>query len=122
MLFLLLNENISGTVIQALRERGHDVPAVKESMRGADDEEILARARDEKRLLVTQDKDFGELAFRSRLTTPYGVILFRLAGTTSDQDNRKIIEVLESGTEWAGHFAVVTETRVRLRQLPKQDH
>ena len=60
MLFLLLNENISGTVIQALRDRGHDVLAVKESMRGAGDEEILERARAEKRLLVTQDKDFGE--------------------------------------------------------------
>ena len=118
MLFLL-NENISGTVIQALRERGHDVLAVKESMRGADDEEILARANAEKRLLMTQEKDFGELAFRSRRATPYGVVLFRLGGTTPDQDNRKIIEVLESGTEWAGHFAVVTETQVRLRQLPK---
>ncbi len=117
MLLLLLNENISGTVIQALRDRGHDVLAVKESMRGAGDEEILERARAEKRLLVTQDKDFGELAFRSRRATPYGIVLFRLAGTTPDEDNRKIIEILESGTEWEGHFAVVTETQVRLRQL-----
>lgn len=116
-MLLLLDENISRTVIQALRDRGHDVLTVKESMRGAGDEEILERAQADKRLLVTQDKDFGELAFRSRRATPYWIVLFRLGGTTPDEDNRKIIEILESGTEWAGHFAVVTETQVRLRQL-----
>ena len=44
--------------------------------------------------------------YRSPLPTPHGVVLFRLAGTTADQDNRKIIEVLESRTDWAGHFAM----------------
>jgi predicted nuclease of predicted toxin-antitoxin system len=59
---LLVNENIPTSVVQSLRARGHDVLAVKETMRGADDPTILARAQVERRLLVTQDKDFGELA------------------------------------------------------------
>jgi predicted nuclease of predicted toxin-antitoxin system len=59
---LLADENISGSVVQALRDRGHDVLAVNESMRGAEDTAILSQAQAESRLVITQDKDFGELA------------------------------------------------------------
>ena len=68
--------------------------------------------------MVTQDKDFGELAFRARLPAQCGIILFRLAGTDPSEDNRRILEVLETPGEWAGHFAVVNETQVRIRPLP----
>ena len=114
----LLNENMSGTVIRALRERGHDVLSAKESLQGLPDEDVLARAQRERRLVVTQDKDFGELAFRARLVAGCGVILFRLAGTNSDEDNRRVLAVLESPTEWVGRFAVVTQHHVRVRALP----
>jgi predicted nuclease of predicted toxin-antitoxin system len=109
---------MSGTVIRVLRERGHDVVSAKEALCGAADEEILARAQLEQRLLVSQDKDFGELAFRARLPASCGVILFRLVGTDPSEDNERILEVLESGTDWAGRFAVVTERQVRIRPLP----
>jgi predicted nuclease of predicted toxin-antitoxin system len=84
----MLNENISGTVTRMLRDLGHDVVAVKETMRGAMDREILARAQIESRLVITQDKDFGELAFHSALPAQCGVIVFRLAGTSADTDNQ----------------------------------
>ena len=60
---LVLNENITGTVMAELRRRGHDVLSVKESMRSEADDVILARAQREERIVVTHDKDFGELAF-----------------------------------------------------------
>jgi predicted nuclease of predicted toxin-antitoxin system len=109
---------MSRTVIRTLRERGHDVLSAKESLQGLPDEDVLARAQQERRLVVTQDKDFGELAFRARLLADCGVILFRLAGANPDQDNRRVLEVLESTTEWVGHFAVVTQHQVRIRALP----
>lgn len=115
----LLNENMSRTVIRTLRERGHDVLSAKESLQGLPDEDVLARAQQERRLVVTQDKDFGELAFRARLLADCGVILFRLAGANPDQDNRRVLEVLESTTEWVGQFAVVTQHQVRIRALPQ---
>jgi predicted nuclease of predicted toxin-antitoxin system len=59
---ILANENVSSTVIQILRDHGHDVLSVKESLRGEKDPAILARAQAEERLVVTHDKDFGELA------------------------------------------------------------
>src|SRR6266700_2494339 len=118
-MLLALNENISTTVTEELRRRGHDVLAVKESMRGANDPEILARAQAESRLVITQDKDFGELAYRRRLPADCGIIHFRLSGDDPDADNRRMIEVIESRNDWAGQFAVATDDRVRMRQLPQ---
>ena len=114
----LANENVTGTVIQELRQRGHDVLSVKESMCSEADDEILARAQTEERTVVTHDKDFGELAFRYRLPASCGVILLRLSGSEPDSDNRRILEALESRTDWAGQFSVVTDDRIRMRQLP----
>ena len=115
----IVNENVSGTVIRTLRERGHDVLAVKQSLRGSGDAEILARAQAEERVVVTHDKDFGELAFRCGLPASSGVILFRLAGADPESDNQRVLQILESSVDWTGHFAVVTDDRVRIRPLPK---
>ncbi len=114
----LVNENVTGTVIQELRQRGHDVLSVKESMRSEADDAILARAQMEDRTVVTHDEDFGELAFRYQLPASCGVILFRLSGSEPDTDNRRILEALESRTDWAGHFSVVSDDRIRMRPLP----
>jgi predicted nuclease of predicted toxin-antitoxin system len=114
---LIVNENIAKTVCRALRDQGHDVFAVKELMAGADDATILAVARSELRVVLTQDKDFGELAFRCGLPAECGVILFRLRGTNPDSDGRRMLEVIESRQDWAGQFAVATDDRVRIRAL-----
>jgi predicted nuclease of predicted toxin-antitoxin system len=115
---ILVNENMPASVVQALRERNHDVLAVKESMRGEEDRIILARAQAEARLVVTQDKDFGELAFRSRLPAQCGIILFRLSGNDPDVELGFMVEVIESRTDWAGHFTVATNDRIRTRPIP----
>ena len=114
----IVDENVSGTVIHTLRDRGHDVLSVKESLRGVGDPHILARAQAEHRVLVTNDKDFGELAFRCGLPASSGIVLFRLSGADPESDNRRVLQVLESSGDWTGHFAVVTDDRVRLRPLP----
>ena len=115
---IVANENISSTVIQELRQRGHDVLSVKESMRSAPDEDILAQAQQEKRLILTHDKDFGELAFRCGLPADCGVILLRLSGDSPEQDNRRAIDTIETRTDWVGNFSVVTDDRIRIRPLP----
>jgi predicted nuclease of predicted toxin-antitoxin system len=112
------NENVSATVIGQLRAGGHDVLSVKETMRGQGDPAVLGRAQAEERLVVTHDKDFGELAFRAGLPASCGVILLRLAGDNPDRDNRRAIEAILSRTDWAGHFSVVTDDRIRMRPLP----
>ena len=82
---LLVNENIPSTALiqgsfMAQPPASHDVLSVKETLRGADDPTVLARAQAELRLVITQDKDFGELAFRQSLPAECGIILFRLSG------------------------------------------
>jgi predicted nuclease of predicted toxin-antitoxin system len=115
----LVNENVSGTVIRGLRDRGHDVFSVKESLRGAGDQEILSLAQADQRVVVTHDKDFGELAFRFGLPADSGIVLLRLAGAKPERDNQRVLEVLMGGVDWAGHFAVVTDDRVRIRSMRK---
>lgn len=115
---IVANENVSATVIQTLRDRGHDVLSVKESLRGEKDSAVLARAQAEQRLVVTHDKDFGELAFRAGLPAECGVILIRLSGDDPDSDNQRVLQAIESRSDWTGHFSVVTEDRIRMRPLP----
>lgn len=111
----IVNENIPVTLIVQLRKAGHDVLSVKESMRGEKDEIILEKAQSESRIIVTQDKDFGELAFERRLAAFCGVILFRVSGKTPDEDNQRMIRAIESRTDWPGHFSVITDTKIRMR-------
>jgi predicted nuclease of predicted toxin-antitoxin system len=118
---ILANENISATVIRELRSHGHDVVSAKESMRSAPDQIILRRAVEEDRLVITHDKDFGALAFRWGLPATSGVILFRLSGDSPDADNQRVLNVLDRRTDWAGHFCVVTDDRIRIRPLPVRD-
>jgi len=116
---LIVNENVSGTVIRTLREHGHDVVSVKESMRGSNDESVLARAVLDRRVVVTHDKDFGELAFRFGLDAGNGIVLLRLCGVDPASHNHRVLQVLESGIDFHGHFTVITEDRIRMRPLPK---
>ena len=116
---VIANENIAGAVVQELRRRGHDVLSVKESMRGADDLAILRRAENERRLIITHDKDFGELAFRRCHPASCGIILFRLLGETPSADRRRLLDVIDSRSDWMEHFSVVTDDRIRMRSLTR---
>src|SRR5438270_13749596 len=72
----LADESCAGPVLRALREAGHDLFAIGEVARGATDEQVLERALNEKRVLMTEDRDFGELVY-ARGQSSAGVILVR---------------------------------------------
>jgi predicted nuclease of predicted toxin-antitoxin system len=114
----LADENLPAPVVRALRALGHDVAYASDTMRGATDREVLAAAQRELRVLVTFDKDFGQLAFGSGVPARSGVILFRLGGSDPVVDNERTVRVITGRTDWPGHFAVVTDARVRMRKLP----
>jgi predicted nuclease of predicted toxin-antitoxin system len=85
---------------------------------GITDEQVLERAVAENRVLITFDKDFGELAFRAGLPTSSGVVLFRIAPESPAHVANRTMAALESRTDWEGHFSVVLEDRVRMTLLP----
>ena len=86
---------------------------------GSNDQGVLARAQAEDRILVTFVKDFGELAFRTRLPATSGIILFRITSPSADAVARVAVQALASRADWAGHFAVVEDDRIRMTPLPK---
>lgn len=114
----LADEYIPGSVIAELRNRGHDVLSAKESLRGEDDAAVLSHAQADSRVVITRDKDFGELAFHFGLPSACGVILFRLPTADRDVSVQRIVDVVESRRNWEGMFAVANERRIRVRPLP----
>lgn len=115
---LLVNENFPAEAVETLRARGHDVAWVRADAPGSTDRQVLGRAVAEGRLLITFDKDFGELAFRAGLPATCGVVLFRIRLASPSQVAQRAAAVLEGRDDWAGHFAVVLDDRVRMTLLP----
>ena len=76
---LCANENIPEDCVIRLRQTGHDVLWIREAAPGMPDNAVLARALAEGRLLITFDKDFGELVFRRGAKASHGIVLFRTA-------------------------------------------
>jgi predicted nuclease of predicted toxin-antitoxin system len=76
---ILADEGVDKPIIDRLRSSGFDVKYILEVSPAIDDEAILSQADSEKRILLTQDKDFGELVYRMKFIH-YGVILIRLHG------------------------------------------
>lgn len=119
MLRLLADENIPKVAITALRMRGHDVRSVGTDTPGARDIEVLSQALSEKRVLITFDKDFGELVFRAGKEASCGVVLFRIALRSPHSVAQAVVQALESRTDWVGHFSIVDDSRIRMTRLPE---
>ena len=115
---ILADENFPGDAVLALRERGHDVVWIRSDAPGSSDVQVIARAQFEDRVLITFDKDFGELTFRSELPASSGVVLFRITVSSPAYIARIAVAALESRSDWAGHFAVVEDDRIRMTPLP----
>ncbi len=114
----LLDENIDARLLPFLQELGHDVTSVaKDYFYGLFDEDILVMAHQEHRILITNDRDFGELIFRQKLSHS-GIILFRLAPEDANIHLRKkrMQYVLDNYEGQLHHFLVVTARRVRVRK------
>ena len=116
---LCANENLPEDCVIKLRADGHDVLWIREVAPGIADTAVLARAHDENRLLITFDKDFGELVFKAGAKVSQGIILVRIPQPSASAVAAKVSAVLSSRSDWAGHFSVVEEFAVRMRLLPE---
>lgn len=89
----LADESCDFAVIRALRAAGHDVLSIAEYTSRSDDAELITQAYRERRILLTEDKDFGWLVFVSHANSP-GVILIRFPGSARTSLPRSILELV----------------------------
>ena len=115
----LADENFPLVSVRRLREAGHDTGAVIEDSPGAKDWEVLARAVAERRVVLTFDRDYGELIYRQRLSVPEGVVYFRFAPATPEEPAEHLFRLLTiESLSLEGLFTVVERGRARQRPLP----
>jgi predicted nuclease of predicted toxin-antitoxin system len=109
------DENVDHPIVARLRELGHDVWSVAEQASGLRDDEVLAHAEAAAAVLITSDKDFGELVFRQRRTT-HGVVLVRLPGMGPVERAARVAAALAPILDQVyGNFTVIDRTGVRVR-------
>ncbi len=114
----LADESCDFAVVCALRVDGYDVLAVSEVMHRSDDRELIDFASREKRVLLTEDKDFGWLVFVSHADSA-GAILIRFPGNARQTLVQTIRQVVrEQGKQLHGAFVVVRPSHTRISRLP----
>jgi len=107
-----------GDCVALLRSRGHEVLWIHQSDPGLADDLVLEKALSESRLLVTFDRDFGELVFRKGAKASCGIVLFRISMPSPGKVVQKVLTSLESRSDCENQFSVVSDAMVRMRPLP----
>ena len=110
----LADESCDFSVVRALRAAGHDVSAASDLTPGAEDHIVAALAGSDSRVLLTEDKDFGQLAYATGHSTS-GVVLIRYPAHARSTLGAAIVAVVaEFGDRLIGAFVVVEPGRARL--------
>jgi predicted nuclease of predicted toxin-antitoxin system len=108
---LLADESVDQQIVD-----GHSVWYVAEIEPGTSDQSILKKANDEKMLLLTADKDFGELVFRQKQLTT-GVVLLRLTGLSQQLKSETVAVTLQQHSRELDHcFSVISPGHIRIRK------
>ncbi len=115
-MIFLADESVDRQIVEAIRDLGYDVLAIAETSPGIPDTLVLSRANDARAVLLTADKDFGELVFRQRLAHS-GVVLARLAGHAPGMKAKIMAAAVDRhASELEFAFVVVTGKAVRIRR------
>ncbi|BAY65216.1 hypothetical protein NIES22_53190 [Calothrix brevissima NIES-22] len=115
----LANENFPLRSVLSLRDAGYDVAYGSEDAPGAEDAIVLARAVNEERIILTFDRDYGELIYRLRMPAPIGVVYFRYFPPTPEEPAQNLLRLLSvEGLILIGYFTVLERTQLRQRPLP----
>jgi predicted nuclease of predicted toxin-antitoxin system len=113
----IIDENISPLVGEALRQAGHDVIAASLMCRGQSDRHVVQIAKADDRVVISEDKDFGELAFRDGIF-PVGLIRISLAAYTPSDKATRLLEILTAEQDQViGMLLVIEPSRVRSKPL-----
>jgi len=114
----LADESVDLPIVKFLRENNISIDYILEIKAGITDDQVINLANQKQRILITADKDFGEVIFRHKKISS-GVVLFRLAGL-SNKDKSVLIHkvILEHKDTFKGNFTVITKNQIRIKKLP----
>jgi predicted nuclease of predicted toxin-antitoxin system len=101
-----------------LRNAGHDVASVIKETPGDKDRDVLKRAHEERRIVLTFDRDYGELIYRHKLFAPSGIVYFRFNPSTPEEPAEILLKILDKGkVPILDRFTLVEKGRIRQRAL-----
>ncbi|MBP7583942.1 MAG: DUF5615 family PIN-like protein [Spirochaetes bacterium] len=113
---LIADESVDRPIVEYLRKTGYSVDYIADSAPGVTDDAVLQQARDNDALLLTLDKDFGELVYRRKLLSS-GVLLIRLAGLAMEEKSELVSMALNKHKNELQHsFSVLTPKTLRIRK------
>ena len=113
----LADECCDAGLVASLRDFGHDVTYITEQYAGSSDDEVLLKAYDEQRILLTEDKDFGELVCRLRKPSA-GIVLIRIDVKNRHMKWPRLKTLIEKYEErLPGNFVVIHPNKYRFRPL-----
>jgi predicted nuclease of predicted toxin-antitoxin system len=115
----LANENFPLQSVRLLRQADLEIASITEDSPGIEDSEVLARAADEQLVILTFDRDYGELIYRLRMRSPRGVIYLRFRPHTPEEPASILLNLLQTeGLQFEEWFTVVERDQIRQRPLP----
>ena len=116
----LANENFPAPSIHLLRNNSYNVVSIQETAPGISDEDVLKIAIDNRYIILTFDKDYGELIFRYKIENPPAIVFFREKGQSPLFAGELLLYTLRTGSINFKHAFTVIETKnIRQRHYKK---
>lgn len=113
------DESVDAPIVQKLRENGYEIFSIAEQSPAISDEQVLAISYEKKSILITQDKDFGELVYRLGKAHE-GVVLLRLTGLNPYEKAELCLNVMnQHKSEFPGSFTVISKEVIKIRKVNK---
>jgi predicted nuclease of predicted toxin-antitoxin system len=114
---LVLDENIDRPIYDQLSRDGHIIWYIFDVFKGLSDDKVLELANSNKALLITLDKDFGDLIFQRKLISS-GILLLRIAGLPNSEKAFIVSSAIKKYSEKLFHsFSVLTPKSIRIRNI-----
>lgn len=116
VIHFVADESVDASIFAAMRQEGFFVYSIQENRAGIIDEDVLEIANERKAILLTEDKDFGELVYRLKLPH-HGVFLMRLIGLTTEEKAEAALKTVQLYLqELPNNFTVLKDGKVRIRK------
>jgi predicted nuclease of predicted toxin-antitoxin system len=114
---IVADENLDADIVQCLRNEGHNVLSIADDFPGISDEEVLRIVHRHQAILITGDKDFGELVYH-RGRTARGVVLIRIFGVSQMEKAQAVAEAFHLySADFDKSFTVIGKNKVRIKKM-----